>query len=254
MDRKAIQQRLDYERRHLQRTGEIIQIRPNVTRLQNGSQHSVIFTSLTPGNVDDVIGEEIEHFWRLGVPFEWKLYSYDTPTDLLARLRQYGFTAGPAEAVMVFDLAMPIDWAVAAAGVRVVRIDRPSLLPDYRAVAEEVFGKNYDFTIAQLADAIAAGSSEHVGYVAYADDVPASVGRLYTHPQSQFAGCYGGGTRAAFRGKGFYRAMLAARARDAIALGAKFLLVDALPTSRPILERLGFEQLAQTWPCEWTPG
>jgi len=46
---------------------------------------------------------------------------------------------------------------------------------------------------------------------------------------------------------------LAARARDAIALGAKFLLVDALPTSRPILERLGFEQLAQTWPCEWTP-
>src|SRR5262249_23118465 len=45
----------------------------------------------------------------------------------------------------------------------------------------------------------------------------------------------------------------ATRARDAIASGAKFLLVDALPASRPILERLGFEHLTDTWPCEWKP-
>jgi hypothetical protein len=27
------------------------------------------------------------------------------------------------------------------------------------------------------------------------------------------------------------------------------LLVDALPTSRPILEKLGFVRLTDTWPC-----
>jgi len=37
------------------------------------------------------------------------------------------------------------------------------------------------------------------------------------------------------------------------ASGAKYLLVDALPTSRPILERLGFQHLTDTWACEWTP-
>jgi len=31
----------------------------------------------------------------------------------------------------------------------------------------------------------------------------------------------------------------------------RFLRVDALPTSRPILERYGFRQLGSTWPADW---
>jgi hypothetical protein len=31
-------------------------------------------------------------------------------------------------------------------------------------------------------------------------------------------------------------------------------VVDALPTSRPTLERLGFERITDTWPCEWRAG
>ncbi|MDB5295009.1 MAG: acetyltransferase, partial [Phycisphaerales bacterium] len=78
-------------------------------------------------------------------------------------------------------------------------------------------------------------------------------GRLYTHPASAFAGLYGGGVRPAYRGRGFYRAVVAARARDAVAAGARYLQVDALPTSRPILERMGFAKVTETWPCEWRP-
>ena len=36
-------------------------------------------------------------------------------------------------------------------------------------------------------------------------------------------------------------------------LGARYLSVDALPTSRPILERLGFVRLTDSWPCTWRP-
>ncbi len=147
-------------------------------------------------------------------------------------------------------------WADAATPARavVVRVATPRHLADFRRVAEDVFGKDYAFTTAQLADAIAAGSTQHLGYVAYAGDgEPAAIGRLYTHPRSHFGGLYGGGTRAAFRGQGFYRALVAARARDAAGLGARHLIVDALPTSRPILRRMGFEHLTDTWPCEWRP-
>ena len=98
---------------------------------------------------------------------------------------------------------------------------------------------------------VAAGSTQHRGYIVYARDEAVSVGRLYTHPQSAFAGLYGGGTLKSYRGQGFYRALVAARARDAVALGARYLQVDALPTSRPILERLGFERVTDTWPCDW---
>jgi hypothetical protein len=87
------------------------------------------------------------------------------------------------------------------------------------------------------------------GYIAFMDGCPASVGRLETHPDSWFAGLYGGGTIERFRGRGLYRALVAARARMATELGARYLTVDALPTSRPILERLGFVRLTDTWPC-----
>jgi hypothetical protein len=66
-----------------------------------------------------------------------------------------------------------------------------------------------------------------------------------------FAGLYGGGTLKTHRRRGFYRALVAARAQDARELGARYLLVDALPTSRPILERMGFQRITDTWPCEW---
>jgi hypothetical protein len=100
---------------------------------------------------------------------------------------------------------------------------------------------------------MANGSRQQIGYLAREDGRAVSVGRLETHPDSEFAGLYGGGTLATHRGRGFYRAMVAARARDAIQLGARYLSVDALPTSRPILERLGFVHVTDSWPCTWTP-
>jgi hypothetical protein len=137
--------------------------------------------------------------------------------------------------------------------MRVVRVDRPEQLADFRRIAECVFAKNYEFTCNELREALCTSSTQHRGYIGYCDAEPASVGRLYTHPQSHFAGLYGGGTLSSHRGKGLYRAVVAARARDAIAAGAKYLQVDALPTSRPILERLGFVKVSETWPCEWKP-
>ena len=62
-------------------------------------------------------------------------------------------------------------------------------------------------------------------------------------------GLFGGFTLEAHRGRGLYRATVAERARDALRLGARHLRVDALPTSEPILQRLGFVKVADTWPC-----
>ena len=89
----------------------------------------------------------------------------------------------------------------------------------------------------------------HCGYIVIEGSIAASIGRLYSDPQSAFGGLYGGGTLERYRGRGLYRATVAARARDAMNLGARYLIVDALPTSRPILENLGFVRLTDTWPC-----
>ena len=49
-----------------------------------------------------------------------------------------------------------------------------------------------------------------------------------------------------FHGRGLYGATVARRAEPASECGYRFLYVDALPTSRPILEQLGFVKLTTT--------
>jgi hypothetical protein len=255
VDLPAIRERLDAERRTLARDREVIEVLPRVTRLRagNGPLHTVVFSELTEQTADAAIAGQQAHYRAIGAGFEWKVYGHDRPGDLRDRLARRGFAIGPREAVLVLDLDAAPAWVNVASGHEVVRVERVEQVASFRAAAEEIFGKNYGFTAGQLVAAIEAGSTQHLAYLAMVDGAAASIGRLYTHPDSAFGGLYGGGTRGAFRGGGLYRSVVAARARDAKALGARYLVVDALPTSRPILERLGFLHLTDTWPCEWSP-
>jgi GNAT superfamily N-acetyltransferase len=87
-----------------------------------------------------------------------------------------------------------------------------------------------------------------VGVVAWADGTPVSAARLELYHGTDFAGLFGGGTHPDWRGRGIFRALVAYRALVAAQHGFRYLQVDAMPTSRPILQRLGFVELATTTP------
>ena len=255
MDLNALRQRLDAERRTLLRRGEMVKVLRHLTRVQRDTQHEISFASLPSAGADAIIAEQIEHYRNLNTPVEWKVYAHDQPHDLRHRLIANGFSRGPEEAVLVLDLRNPPEWiSAAAADAPVVRVTTDDQVKMFRDAAAEIFAKDYDWTAGQLRYGIAARSTEHLGYIAIEGNHAISIGRLYTHHDSHFGGLYGGGTRATHRGRGLYRAVVAARARDAIELGARYLIVDALPTSQPILRRLGFIELSKTWPCTWHPG
>jgi GNAT superfamily N-acetyltransferase len=84
--------------------------------------------------------------------------------------------------------------------------------------------------------------------VAYVDGLPVSGGRVDFDEGVEFAGLFGGVTLPEFRGRGLYRATVAKRAELARERGYRWLYVDALPTSRPILERNGFVAMTTTTP------
>ena len=56
---------------------------------------------------------------------------------------------------------------------------------------------------------------------------------------------FGGATLPEARGRGAYRALVAARWEDAVARGTPVLVTQAGAMSRPILARLGFREVCE---------
>src|SRR4051794_38940170 len=81
MDVQSALHQLDNERRTLVRDGESIEIGENVTRLRSfdGSRHTIVFSSLTAENAEEVIAGELEHFRSIGGEVEWKVYGHGAP-------------------------------------------------------------------------------------------------------------------------------------------------------------------------------
>ena len=222
-----------------------------VTRLYGiaGGWHQIAFSALSHGDADRVIAAQAAHYRALGTSVEWAAYAHDGPSDLLARLARHGFETGPREAVVVLDGRVRRPWLDAPGPHRVEPVRSRGDLRAFAAAAETIFAADQTPVVRELEARLLEGSSQHVAYIGFSGGAVAAVGRLYTHPESQFGGLYGGGTLEAHRGRGLYRAMVARRALDAVGAGARYLRVDALPTSQPILERLGFEVLTYLWPC-----
>jgi hypothetical protein len=251
IDLKSIRRQLDFERRVLPPDGCVLETLPYISRLRcvDHEQHMISFSSLPAETADAIIAEQAAHYRSLAADVEWKVYQHDSPLDLLQRVERHGFRAGPRETVLVLDLQSRPSWISAPSPYRVIPIEDEHHVDLYRRAAEKIFKRDHGRTASELLSGIRSGSTRHRGYIVVEGSTAVSIGRLYSHRQSVFGGLYGGGTRKEYRGHGLYRATVAARARDALNFGARYLIVDALPTSQPILEWLGFVCLTYTWPC-----
>jgi hypothetical protein len=247
----SIRRELDRARQSVFLEGVEGEVLPHVTRIHGleGDWHCIQYSALDEHNADAVIRSEVAHYRALGAEVEWTVYAHDQPADLRQRLLSHGFQVGQRENVVVLDLQAAPAWVRAPLEHRVERVATFEAVQAFRRVSEQVFDSAHERIARELLCAIRSGSTQHLGYLGFAADVPASIARLYTHPASPFGGLYGGGTLQRFRGRGLYRSMVAARAKDARELGARYLRVDALPTSYPILERLGFMKVSEAWPC-----
>jgi GNAT superfamily N-acetyltransferase len=211
----------------------------------------IAFSSLDERNVEATIEAQIAHFEELGAKFEWKLYDYDTPSDLKQRLERRGFEIGEDEAILFFDLESLPEELGKPVQADVRRLDPGSPMEDILAIENEVWGTDHSKLVKHL-KRIQDEHAELISiFTAFVQDKPAAAGWIEYYPGKPVAGLWGGSTRAAFRGGGLYKALLAVRAQEAIRRGVKYLTVDASPMSRPILERLGFQLVAISNPCTW---
>jgi GNAT superfamily N-acetyltransferase len=118
------------------------------------------------------------------------------------------------------------------------------------SVHDDVFGEHDTGLGKVLLNALRHQPDSFAGVIAVAGETPIAGGRVEFNAGTEFAGLWGGGTVPAWRGRGVFRSLVAHRAALAAARGFRYLQVDALPASRPILKRLGFVELATTTPFE----
>ncbi len=212
-----------------------------------GIQNWIAFAELAAADVDAVIAEQAAYFRSIGAEVEWKVYGHDRPPDLGQRLRAAGFEPEEAETLMIYDLGGGPPPGAVPAGIVIRRIIETGGLADLIAVQHEAFGEDRVRMAEELGRRL--GDPALGLYVAYASLVPVAAARLEMTPGRSFAGLWGGATLPAYRGRGIYRGLVAARAEEALRRGYRYLRVDARESSRPILERLGF--IAVTSVMEW---
>lgn len=158
---------------------------------------------------------------------EWKYYSHDG-LELREQLLAAGLEPEKEETVVVAE-ASSIAPPPADLELRIAT-------DEFENLAARIFGRRY--TLPDRAVAV----------VAVVDGQPVSGGRVDFEESVEFAGLFGGITLPEYRRRGLYRATVAKRAELARERGYRWLYADALPTSRPILERLGFVAMTTTTP------
>ena len=212
----------------------------------------ITHSRLEGASVEHVIGEQVNYFEKIGQDFEWKVYDYDWPPDLKDRLESFGFAIEEAEAIEVLDLenAPDLFWQPVKHTVR--RIVDPEKLTDVQSVEQQAWDEDASWVLEFLGGALRHYPDRMSVYVGYVDEQPASAAWIYFPEHSQFASLWGGATVGRYRKRGLFTALLAVRAQEAKARQVRFLTVDAMPMSRPILEKLGFEMIAWSYPCKWS--
>ena len=198
---------------------------------------------LTPENVDATVDEVRALLRERGrTACTWEVGSSATPSDLVERLRVRGAVddRDPFAVGMVLTESPPSPEGIEARPVRTFEEFRAA-----QRVAEEAFGGGVEADDEQLRtryeDNLATGRSKT--FVALVDgEVVASASSTYLDGAVTLNG---GAVLPSARGRGAYRALVAARWDDAVQRGTPALVTQAGAMSRPILERLGFRTVAE---------
>jgi Acetyltransferase (GNAT) family len=221
-----------------------------------GGRGFITYQDLGGADADSIrrmVPEALAHFQadQTISKVEWKTRGHDHAPGLHEALLSHGFTPDEAESVMVGDARALAADVPLPDGVTLRRITEEADIRAMVTMQDEVFGNAHgDEVLASTLRRLARGDELEL-WVAEADGVIISAGRIDPVPGTDFAGIWGGSTQPQWRGRGIYRALTAERARSALRMGKKYINSDSTEFSRPILERSGLVKVSTTTPYNW---
>jgi hypothetical protein len=188
-----------------------------------------------PHELDGVRAEIHAHLRERGrTECAWEVATGAEPRDLVARLEALGLEVTEHQVGMVLDHPP----AQAPPGLEVRRVETDEEYYEAERIAVIAFGeKDPPERRTYVPD------PQNPIYLAFVDGLPVARGSAAYSEHG--VTLFGGSTLPEARGRGAYRALVAARWEDAVARGTPLLVTQASPMSRPILARLGFREVTE---------
>ena len=175
---------------------------------------------------------------------EWELGESCTPPDLVGRLAALGILPDEDDPValgMVLPAGTEIVVPPGTSARPVASVDE---LVTARRIQHEAFGgRAEEVEFAQAEADFATEGRDGSTFLAFVDGEPVAAAYASYTPFGILL--FGGATLPSARGRGAYRALVAARAGTAASRGMLAVVPGAGQMSRPILERLGFTSVAR---------
>lgn len=258
MDRDVLLSLYDREQRiDIEYPGLMKEVTGGVVRFSGPAEHEhgnfVLFGRFAERHSDEVIEEQIAHYARLGRPFEWRVCTHDVPPDMRERLMGHGFKPRQRDAVMVLNVRTAPAALLQPVEADVRRVTERSRLRALTRLLATEYGADFSGLEKLLAEDMAERPTYSSVYLAYAGGQPVGAAWIQFPPNSQFATLWGGTVATAYRGRGLYQALLAARLQESIHRGCGLLTVEATKQTRPLAEKFGFTLLTYAHSCYWSP-
>ncbi len=166
----------------------------------------------------------------------WEVGTHATPADLVDRLLALGLVDDSIPLAVGMVLSEPP--AQGPTDVEVRRVERDEERLASARIAAIAFGGPIPTEVKSHEP-----DPNNIEYLAYVDGEP--VARASGSFSEYGVTLFGGSTLPEARGRGAYRALVAARWDDAVERGTPALVTQASPMSRPILAQLGFEEVCE---------
>ena len=208
---------------------------------------------VTGAELDRLIARQRDYFRARGQGVEWKLRAHDRPVDLPERLAAAGFVPQEPSAVLLGFAEEVAAEPVLPGGVVLRRVSEAGDLRRVAGQQTEVWGFDCSWVAADLIARVSADPGQITVLAAEAGERLVCTAWSVYYPGTDFVALLGGTTLPGWRGRGLYRAMVAARAREATDRGFRLLHVDASRASAPILRRCGFHEITTSTHYQWTP-
>jgi hypothetical protein len=238
---KDLRQQVEYPEARKEVTADVVRFIRKAP-----SMNFISYTFADELRLDSVVKNEAAYFAPMNQPFTWKVYDHDPLPSVGKILEANGFVRDEDKGdVMILNVEHAPAQLLEPVTADIRHVAEPEGLKDIISVLDKVWGGSNTWVNGRLGGHLKVPGYLSV-YVAYVEDIPASIGWTY-FPKGHFATLFAGTTLPEHRKRGLYTNILARRVQEIRARGYRYAIVEAGEMSRPIVQKHGFEHLTTTW-------